>query len=94
MYFEWSEEKNQWLKQYRQVSFEAVQMAIQDEGGLLDIHQHPNEAKYPHQRRLVVRIESYVYVVPCVPREGDVWFLKTIIPSRKATKEFLINPNK
>ncbi len=93
MYFEWSEEKNQWLKQYRQVSFEAVQMAIQEEGGLLDVHKHPNETKDP-QQRLVVRISEYVYLVPCVPKEGDVWFLKTIIPSRKATKEFLIDPNK
>lgn len=88
MYFEWSEDKNQWLREFRQVSFEAVQMAIQ-EGGLLDIHDHPNHTKYPLQRRLVVRIEAYVYLVPCVPKDGDVWFLKTIIPSRKATKEFL-----
>lgn len=94
MYFEWSEEKNTWLKRVRAISFEAVQTAIQD-GGLLDVHSHPNQEKYPRQVRLVVLIDTYVYLVPCVPKEGeqDVWFLKTIIPSRKATKQYVTSDN-
>lgn len=94
MYFEWSEEKNQWLRKNRAISFEAVQTAIQ-EGGLLDIHNHPNKEKYPRQLRLVVQIDTYVYLVPCVPKENEenVWFLKTIIPSRKATKKYITNDN-
>ncbi len=92
MYFEWSEEKNAWLKKYRGVTFEAVQTVLQEEGGLLDIHEHPNKTKYPHQRRLVIRIDDYVYLVPCVPKGNDVWFLKTIIPSRQATKRYITNP--
>ena len=92
MYFEWNEEKNAWLRKNRGITFESVQTAIQ-EGRLLDVHNHPNKAKYPHQRRLVVQIDSYVYLVPCVPKDDadDVWFLKTIIPSRKATKQYITN---
>ena len=40
------------------------------------------------QRNFVVRREHYVYLVPFVEDEHTV-FLKTIIPSRKATKEYL-----
>ncbi len=92
MYFEWSEEKNAWLKKHRSVSFEAIQTAIQD-GNLLDIQTHPNEKKYPNQRLLVVQLHEYVYLVPCVPKEEHVWFLKTIIPSRKATKHYMKSTN-
>lgn len=90
MYFEWNEDKNEWLRLHRGVSFEAVQTAIQ-EGHLLDIHEHPNKEKYPKQFLLIVRLEDYAYIVPCVPKEEDVWFLKTIIPSRKATKLHITN---
>ncbi|MDC1205325.1 toxin [Candidatus Pacebacteria bacterium] len=93
MYFEWSEEKNEHLKNQRNVSFEAVQTAIQ-EGGLLDIHMHPNVQKYPNQLRLVINIDDYIYLVPCIPKENEIWFLKTIIPSRKATKDYLKNTNR
>jgi hypothetical protein len=36
----------------------------------------------------VVRREEYVYVMPFV-EDADTDFLKTIIPSRKATKEYV-----
>jgi hypothetical protein len=39
-------------------------------------------------RCFVVRREDYVYLVPFVEDEHTV-FLKTIIPGRKATKEYL-----
>ena len=40
----------------------------------------------------VVKIEDYAYLVPYVESEEDI-FLKTIIPSRKATRQFLGDSN-
>jgi len=75
------------LQAERGVSFERVVVAIED-GGLLDVLAHPNTRKYPNQRLLVVTWDAYVYLVPCV-EEDDGYFLKTVIPSRKATREYL-----
>jgi hypothetical protein len=47
-----------------------------------------NAERYAGQRNLVVQREDYVYLVPFVEDEHTV-FLKTIIPSRKATKQYL-----
>jgi len=85
--FRWSPEKNEMLRIDRGVSFEAVVVAIET-GGLLDILAHPNQAKYPRQRILVVAADDYAYLVPFVEDE-DCYFLKTIIPSRKATRDYL-----
>jgi uncharacterized DUF497 family protein len=85
--FRWGPEKNETLKAARGVSFESIVVAI-EAGGLLDILAHPNQAKYPRQRVLVVACENYVYLVPFVEEE-DYFFLKTIIPSRKATRDYL-----
>ena len=85
--FRWSAEKNEALKVDRDVSFESVVVAM-EMGGLLDILAHPNPAKYPRQRVLVVAADNYVYLVPFVEDE-DYFFLKTIIPSRKATRDYL-----
>lgn len=83
----WSARKNETLKTERGLTFEAIVVAIES-GGLLDILTHPNPARYPHQRVLVVELNRYVYLVPFV--EGpEHFFLKTIIPSRKATKHYL-----
>ena len=41
-----------------------------------------------HINAYVVLIEDYVYLVPYVESENGI-FLKTIIPSRKATKHYL-----
>ena len=59
-----------------------------ERGDLLDILEHPNPERYSGQRIFVVRREGYVYLVPFVEDEHTV-FLKTIIPSRKATKEYV-----
>ncbi|MHB0978589.1 MAG: toxin [Thermoleophilia bacterium] len=67
--------------------FERVVVAIET-GGLLDILAHPNQAKYPRQRILVVAADNYAYLVPFVEDE-DYFLLKTIIPSRKATRDYL-----
>lgn len=85
--FRWSSEKNETLKADRGVSFENVVVAV-EAGGLLDILTHPNPAKYPRQRILVVASDNYVFLVPFVEEE-DYFFLKTIIPSRKATRDYL-----
>ena len=71
----------------RGISFESIVVSIET-GGLLDILTHPNQAKYPGQRVLVVACDSYAYLVPFV-EEKDYFFLKTAIPSRKATRDYL-----
>ena len=83
----WSTEKNILLKAERGVSFEEVLSAM-SHGGILDIQDHPNTDQYPNQHMLVVRIRGYAYLVPFVETESEV-FLKTIIPSRKATRNYL-----
>jgi uncharacterized DUF497 family protein len=85
--FRWSSEKNDTLRANRGVSFESIVVAIESDG-LLDILAHPNQAKYPRQRILVVAYDSYAYLVPFLEEE-DYFFLKTIIPSRKATRDYL-----
>ncbi|MBK9326414.1 MAG: BrnT family toxin [Hydrogenophilales bacterium] len=83
----WSPEKNETLRAERGISFESIVVAVES-GGLLDILAHPNRTKYPKQRVLVVACDSYAYLVPFV-EEDDYFFLKTIIPSRKATRDYL-----
>jgi uncharacterized protein with GYD domain len=81
--FRWSAAKNEALQVQRGVSFEAVVVAI-GSGDLLDIVDHPNQARYPGQRILVVLTSGDVRLVPYVEADHHL-FLKTIIPSRKAT---------
>ena len=85
--FRWNPDKNEAVKVERCISFENIVVSI-EAGGLLDILTHPNQAKYPRQRVLVVACDNYVYLVPFVEEE-DYFFLKTIIPSRKATRDYL-----
>ncbi len=85
--FRWNPEKNEALTANRGISFESIVVAIES-GGLLDILAHPNQARYPRQRVLVVAADNYVYLVPFV-EEDEYFFMKTIIPSRKATKDYL-----
>jgi len=85
--FRWSPEKNEALLADRGISFERVAVAIES-GGLLDILAHPNPERYPRQKVLVVAADGYAYLVPFVEEE-DYFFLKTIIPSRKGTKDYL-----
>ncbi len=86
--FRWSHEKNETLKVERRVSFEEVVLAI-EANGLLDDLRHPNLAKYPNQSVFVVALDGYVYLVPYV-EEPNGFFLKTVIPSRKATRDYLL----
>lgn len=83
----WNAEKNQILMNERGISFEDVLFSIQ-QGDLLDDLSHPNSEKHPNQRMFVINVEDYAYLVPYVENEEEI-FLKTIIPSRKATKKYL-----
>ena len=85
--FRWNHEKNETLKNDRGISFEQIILALGGDG-LLDILEHPNNSKYPGQRVFVVNVGNYVFLVPFV-EEADYFFLKTIIPSRKATRDYL-----
>ncbi len=85
--FAWNDEKNRLLKAERQVCFEDVVISI-EMGFLLDVLEHPNQEKYKGQKIFVVWIDDYIYLVPFVESDDEV-FLKTIIPSRKATRKYL-----
>lgn len=89
--FRWNHEKNEALKVERSISFEEIVLAVEADG-LLDQLRHPNPEKYPHQSVLVVALDGYVYLVPYV-EEPDYFFLKTVIPSRKATRDYLVRNN-
>ena len=85
--FLWNPDKNDRLKAGRGISFEEIVLAI-EEDGLKDILVHPNQRRYPGQVVLVVAYRDYVFLVPSV-EESTHYFLKTIIPSRKATRDYL-----
>ena len=85
--FDWSDEKNAQLRQERGIGFQEIIFHIK-QGDVLAVSEHPNKEKFPEQKIIYVRIEDYVYMVPFVESEEGK-FLKTIIPSRKATKKLL-----
>jgi len=89
---QWNEEKNTWLKRKRKVNFDDISTAI-TAGRLLGTVNHPNREKYPHQRIFIINIGNYIYVVPFVEDAHKI-FLKTVIPSRKATRDYLIHKKK
>ena len=82
----WNSDKNAWLKKNRGISFEDVLYYL-DHNFLVDDVEHPSKNKYPNQRMMVIEIDEYVYLVPYVETNDEI-FLKTIIPSRKATKNY------
>lgn len=86
-YLDWNEEKNEILKKERGISFEDIKIAV-EVGNVLDTYDHPNQKLYPGQKIMVVELDNYAYLVPYVRDEEKV-FLKTIIPSRKATRKYL-----
>ena len=86
-HFVWNSEKNSQLIRERGISFERVIFHIERDE-ILDIVEHPNPSKYPNQRMFILDIGNYAYLVPFVETETEI-FLKTIIPSRKATRKYL-----
>jgi len=87
----WNSEKSIRLKSERGVSFEEV-LAAMSHGALLEVVTHSNSEQYPNQRIFVVRVHGYAYLVPFVETDKEV-FLKTIIPSRVATRKYLTEGN-
>ena len=85
--FRWDNEKNEWLKENRGVSFEQV-VILMERGDILETIEHPNQNKYPGQKIATLKIDDYAYLVPYV-QESEGIFLKTIIPSRKATNKYV-----
>jgi uncharacterized DUF497 family protein len=83
----WNAFKNHQLIEQRGISFDEVVFYIQ-QGSLLDDIKHPNSNRYPNQRVFVVDIKGYVFLVPYIENQDEI-FLKTVIPSRKATKRYL-----
>ena len=87
MVFRWDLLKNALLTRERGLSFEQIVLAVEG-GDLLQVIAHPNPARYPNQKIMVIAMDGYAFLVPFVQEEGG-YFLKTIIPSRKATRDFL-----
>ncbi len=87
MVFRWDPQKNALLMRERGLSFEQIALAVEG-GDLLQVIAHPNPARYPNQKIMVVAMDGYAFLVPFV-QEEEGYFLKTIIPSRKATRDFI-----
>ena len=90
--FDWNLEKNRQLVEERGISFESV-VSVIERGGLVDVLEHPNQERYPGQMIYVVNIEQYLYLVPFVTETDGTRFLKTIIPSRKAMRDYQRRPS-
>ena len=90
-YYKWDFQKNETLKVERGISFEQIVMHI-ERGDVLDLVAHPNQDEYPGQQIIVVEINEYAYLVPIIESSAGK-FLKTIIPSRKATRDYLGGKN-
>jgi len=85
--FVWNDEKNQLLKRERGITFEEIIAHIMS-GDILDIIDNPNQTRYAGQRMFIIKTRNYAWLVPFVESDEEI-FLKTIIPSRKATKKYL-----
>jgi hypothetical protein len=86
-YFSWGPEKNELLRNERGIGFEEIVFHI-ERGDLLNVLEHSNPDRYPGQSILVARVDDYAYLVPFSESEDEV-LLRTIIPSRKATRDYL-----
>jgi uncharacterized DUF497 family protein len=87
--FNWDPDKNRLLQRERGISFERIVFEISS-GNELAVLEQPNQEKYPGQRISMVQVDDYVCAVPFVETDTEI-FLKTIIPSRKATKQYRSN---
>ena len=85
-YFIWYSDKNKQLKRESDISFEQIVIQI-EEGKLHDILEHPNQQKYKDQKIFIVELNEYIHLVPFV-EDKEYVVLKTIIPSRKATRKY------
>ena len=90
--FEFNYDKNIKLLEEGKIGCERVITLIEN-GAILDIKEHPNQNKYPGQKIYIIEIDGYCWQVPFIIKDGKR-FLKKIIPSRKATRDYLRNNNK
>lgn len=86
MKYDWNPDKNEQLRRERSISFERIVFHL-SQGDVWKTSDHPNQKEYPGQRIYFVLVDGYIYLVPHVIEE-DTIFLKTIIPSRKATRDY------
>ena len=86
--FIWDGAKNELLRQMRDVCFEDAVAAI-DGGRLLDILEHPDQCAYSGQKLYIIELREYAWVVPSIKMEDGIW-LKTMFPSRKYTRQYLL----
>ena len=84
MYFDWKEEKNRQIREQRNICFEDFVQAFNDDN-VIEIIEHFNKNKYPEQKLFIVELNGYIHYVPFV-QDGEKYFLKNIIPSRKLHK--------
>ena len=89
--FRWNAEKNEVLAKERGITFEEIVQRIESGTKVIEAY-HPIKKKYPNQKILIIDVDGYAYLVPCVIDKNE-YFLKTIIPSRKATKKYLGGKN-
>jgi len=85
MNFNWNPEKNIWLAENRNITFEEI-ICLIGEGNLLTILRHPAK---PNQKVFIIERECYALNVPFVEEEDGTCFLKTIYPSRESTKKYI-----
>ena len=85
--FIWDESKNTWLIAERGISFDEIVYYIMN-GYLIDVIPNVNQEKYPGQLVFVINLDGYIHLVPFEESDNEIQ-LKTIIPSRKATKKYL-----
>ena len=81
--FDWDSKENEWLKEVRKISFEKIIYHL-SQGDIWKITDHPDQDNYPGQNIYFVIVDDYIYLVPHISGSNYI-FLKTIIPSRKAT---------
>ena len=84
--YNWNTEKNKLLREIRNISFKEIVLAI-SQNKIIEVYEHPNQVKYPGQKIYEIDYKDYIYLVPFIENENE-YFLKTIIPSRKASKKF------
>jgi uncharacterized DUF497 family protein len=86
MRYEWDPEKNERLKTERNISFEKILFHLA-RGDVWKLADHPDQESYPGQKIYFVIVDERIYLVPHVVEKNYI-FLKTIIPSRKATRAY------
>jgi hypothetical protein len=86
-YFDWNDDKNDLLKETRNICFEEIVLSIANDK-LLDVIEHHNKEKNPGQKMFIVEVRDYAYLIPFI-EDDEKYFLKTIFPSREATDKYL-----